>query len=404
VSGRRPEFGVIVALWLMVLASSSQVMIIAPILPRIAEALEISAGLQGMLVSGYAIALAICALIIGPVSDRFGRRRVILWGTGAMAVVLLLHGLADDFATLLTVRILAGAAGGILTGSAVSYVGDYFPYERRGWANGWVMSGFAVGQIIAVPTGTILADRFGFAAPFVLFAGVMAVSFTLVLTRVPQPDIERSSELSVMSALRSYAGLLRDRQIVAAALAYATMFFAISSFITFVPTWAEADLGLLPDHVAIWFAVGGGASVLVGPQAGRLSDRFGRKPLIVFSCVGTAMLFAGSTLLVIGPLTGGLLFFSLMALLGMRLAPFQALLTALVPDHSRGSLLSLVVATGQVGGGLGGAMAGVAYERSGFAGCTMLGAVAIAITGVLVMRGLREPSRDRAAPRTPPAS
>jgi predicted MFS family arabinose efflux permease len=315
-----------------------------------------------------------------------------------MATVLLLHVLADTFASLLTMRVLAGAAGGILTGSAVSYVGDYFPYERRGWANGWVMSGFAVGQIIAVPAGTILADRFGFAAPFVAFSGVMAVSFVLVLVRVPQPEVERSSELSVLSALRGYGVLLRERQVIAAALAYATMFFAIASFLTFVPTWAEHQLGLAADHVAAWFAVGGVASVLVGPQAGRLSDRFGRKPLIVFSCVGTATLFATWTFLVTGSITGGVVFFAIMALLAMRLAPFQALLSALVPDRSRGSLLSLVVSTGQVGGGLGGAMAGVAYGHAGFFGCTMLGAGAIAITGILVARGLREPPRRATHP------
>ena len=396
-SPARPVFGVLLALWLMVLASSSQVMIIAPILPRIAVALDISPGLQGTLVTGYALALATFALIIGPISDRVGRRRVLLWGTGAMALVLLLHALAEDFGTLLAVRILAGAAGGILTGSAVSYVGDYFPYERRGWANGWVMSGFAVGQIIGVPIGTIVADRYGFAAPFLLFSGAMAISFLLVLTRVPQPVVERAEPLSMGSALRGYAGLVRQRPVVVAALAYATMFFAISSFTTFVPSWAETELGVVPDQIAIWFALGGLASVLAGPRAGRLSDRFGRKPLIVFSCLGTAMLFAAASFAIGGFVTGGVFFFAIMILVAMRLAPFQALLSALVHDRSRGSLLSLVVSTGQVGGGLGGALAGIAYQHAGFFGCTMLGAGSIAITGVLVARGLPEPSRERHA-------
>jgi predicted MFS family arabinose efflux permease len=403
-SGRKPVFGILLALWLMVLASSSQVMIIAPILPRIATAMDIPPGLQGVLVSGYALALAAFALVVGPISDRVGRRRVLACGTGAMAVVLLLHGLADDFGTLLAVRILAGAAGGILTGSAVSYVGDYFPYERRGWANGWVMSGFAVGQIIGVPIGTILAARYGFAAPFLLFAGLMAVSFALVLLRVPQPEVQRARRLTLASALTGYAGLLRQRPVVVAALAYATMFFAVATFTTFIPSWAEAELGVIPDEIAIWFAVGGVASVLAGPQAGRLSDRFGRKPLIVCSCVGTATFFGVASFAIGGFATGAVFFFLIMTLVAMRLAPFQALLSALVPDQSRGSLLSLVVSTGQVGGGLGGAVAGLAYQHSGFLGCTLLAATSIALTGLLVAYGLPEPHARTRPSTTPPAS
>ncbi|MEO1186007.1 MAG: MFS transporter, partial [Cyanobacteria bacterium J06636_27] len=175
-----PDILVIAALWLMVLASSSQATIVAPILPRIGEALNIPAALQGTLVTGYAIALSTFAVIIGPISDRFGRKPILLAGTSLMCVMLALHALANDFTSLLTFRIGAGVSGGVLTGVAVAYVGDYFPYERRGWANGWVMSGFAFGQVVAVPMGTILAERYGFRSPFILFSIIAAISFLLI--------------------------------------------------------------------------------------------------------------------------------------------------------------------------------------------------------------------------------
>ena len=152
-----PDILVIAALWLMVLASSSQATIVAPILPRIGEALNIPETLQGTLVTGYAIALSTFAVYLGPISDRFGRRPILLAGTSLMCIMLALHAFANDFTSLLTFRIGAGVSGGVLTGVAVAYVGDYFPYERRGWANGWVMSGVAFGQVVAVPIGTILA-------------------------------------------------------------------------------------------------------------------------------------------------------------------------------------------------------------------------------------------------------
>lgn len=394
---RRQDLTVLVALWLMVLASSSQVMIIAPILPRISEALSVPQGQLGTLITGYAVALSAMALIAGPVSDRIGRRSILLWGTGAMTVALGLHPFADTHATLLAARIAAGAAGGILTGSAVSYVGDYFPYERRGWASGWVMSGFAVGQIAGVPAGTLLAGRYGYESPFILFAVAMAGAFIVTATRLPQPAVERSDALSVRGALRAYAGLLAKPAIAGAALAYAAMFFSISNFVVFLPAWGESSLGMDSADIALMFGIGGVANVLVGPRAGRLSDRFGRRPLILASCIGTATVFAATTFVVVSAATAWVMFFVIMVLVAMRISPFQALLTALSSARERGALMSLVVAIGQVGGGLGGAVAGWAYADAGFLGCTLLAAAAITVTGLIVWTRIPEPSAQPAA-------
>ena len=151
-------------LWLLVFSSASQTMILSPILPQIGAELSIDPAVLGTLVSAYALMVGIFAVISGPISDRIGRRRILLLGTGVMALALVMHGVVDSYPLFLAVRILAGAAGGILSGSAVSYVGDWFAYERRGWAVGWVMSGAAFGQIIGIPLGVLLAGRWGFRA------------------------------------------------------------------------------------------------------------------------------------------------------------------------------------------------------------------------------------------------
>ncbi len=87
------------------------------------------------------------------------------------------------------------------------------------------------------------------------------------------------------------------------------------------------------------------------------------------------------------------MFFVIMVLVAMRIFPFQALLTALSSARERGALMSLVVAIGQVGGGLGGAVAGWIYADAGFSGCTLLAAAAITVTGLIVWT--RIPSRRR---------
>lgn len=394
---RRSDWLVLMPLWLMVLAVSSQVMIVAPVLPRIELELGISEDRLGFVVTGYALSLALFALVAGPISDRIGRRRIILIGTGIMSVALGMHQFASDFWSLVGVRVLAGAAGGALTGSAVSYVGDYFPYHRRGWASGWVMSGFAVGQVAGVPTAALLADAYGFRSAFVLFAAVCAVAFAMAVPFVPQPDVERSESLDVRTSAARYHGLLRQRPVAFSGLAYASMFFAISSFVVYFPKWAETSRGLSPGDIASLFMIGGIASVLFGIQTGKLSDRIGRKPMIIASCWGNALLFVITPWFVVGTFTAHIMFFVAMILLAMRMAPFQALLTALSDAKERGSLMSLVVALGQLGSGLGAAVAGSTYGHYGFAGCAIVAGSGIALTGVFVWVGLPEPGRDNAA-------
>lgn len=380
---------------MLVFASSSQIMIIAPILPRIGEELAINESLLGTLISAYGILLGIFALIIGPVSDKVGRRRVLLIGTGCMTLALGLHAAAIDYFSLMTVRALAGAAGGLLSGAAVSYVGDYFPYERRGWANGWIMSGVAFGQIIGIPLGTVLAEAFGFRIPFLLFAVSMAMSFLLILFKVPQPDVQLDENaLSVKRALTGYVTMLRDRRIAAAGGTFFLLFLAIALYIVYLPTWLEATLGVSGNEVAVMFLVGGVASVISGPQAGKLSDRLGRKPLIISSCIGMAVVSVATTTLTTNMMIAYLLFFFAMVMVSMRISPLQALLTALVPASKRGTLLALTVAIGQIGISLGGAIAGPVYSFYGFFESTLLAAVALLLTAWLVGSVLPEPVRE----------
>lgn len=141
---------IIFALWLLVFAASSQVMIIS-ILPRISEQLGTPIEILGNLVTVYAVMVGLFAIIMGPLSDKIGRRKILLIGTGGISLFLFLHGFVTSFWDFLLVRALAGMAGGVLSGAAVAYVGDYFPYEKRGWANGWIMSGIAMGQILGIP-------------------------------------------------------------------------------------------------------------------------------------------------------------------------------------------------------------------------------------------------------------
>ncbi|MBA2341571.1 MAG: MFS transporter [Pyrinomonadaceae bacterium] len=386
---------ILFALWLLVFSASSQIMIISPMLPQIGRELNVPEAMQGTLVSVYALMVGTFALVIGPISDKIGRRRVLLIGAGLMTLALAMHGIASSYLSLLLVRTFAGVAGGVLSGSAVSYVGDYFPYEQRGWASGWIMSSTALGQIAGVPLGTLLAAKYGFRTPFLGFGVTMALTFLLIWQFVPQPDVQRAKgKLSLGSALKSYAVLLRRSDVVVASVAFCLMYLGLALYVVFLPTWLARTKGATAGQIATLFLVGGIANALTGPLAGRLSDRVGRKSLIIASCLGLAAVMLSTTFVIRKFWMAYPLFFFTMILVAARISPFQALLSALVKDDHRGTLLSLTVALGQVGFALGGALAGPAYSRFGYASNSITGAAFVLLMALLVWRFLPEPKPE----------
>ncbi|GAB5521434.1 MAG: MFS transporter [Rhodothermales bacterium] len=383
----------------MVFAASSQVIIISPILLPIGEALDIPEALLGTLIPAYSILLGIFAIITGPISDKVGRRRILLAGTAFMAAALYLHGIANDYVSFLIVRGLAGIAGGMLSGAAVAFVGDYFPYERRGWANGWVMSGIAFGQIVGIPLGIFLAEQFNFRWPFLAFAIAMTFAVVLIWFFVPQPDVKLDDQrLTIGRALRNYGHLLAHWRTASASVAFFLMFLSMGLYIVYLPTWLQEDIGATGESIAAMFLLGGIVNVFTGPLAGRLSDTIGRKPLVVTSCFAFGLIMVATTFVVTEVWVAYVLFPLAMITIAMRISPFQALLTALVPDERRGILMSLSVAIGQVGFGMGGALAGLLYTGYGYLSNTILGAAAIIIMAAIVQIGIAEPPRRTSTP------
>ncbi len=389
---------ILAALWLMMFSASSQLIIMVPILPEIEATLGVNEFWRGMLLTSYAVALGISALLTGPLSDRVGRRTVLLGGTALMSVTLVFHTVAADYELLIFMRVLAGVGGGMLSGGSIAYVGDYFPYDKRGWANGWIMSGTAFGQVAGVPIGKILATEFGYRWPFLLFAITMALATFMIWRFVPQPNMELDTgRLTPRRIARKYLDVL-DGPVMAAVGSYTLMFAGFGLFATFLPTWLESSIGLTGYEVALLFAMGGVANIIAAPSAGRLSDEIGRKPLVVWATVALGLIMLIAPYAIEGFWTAGLLFFLAMASVGIRIGPLQSLLTALVPDRQRGLLMGLAMSVGQAGFGIGSFLAGIGYGQIGYISNTITGAVAMLFMAVLVQRGLPEPSLQSPRP------
>jgi predicted MFS family arabinose efflux permease len=383
----------LVALWALNFTTSAQFLIVTPLLPLIRDQLGVREDLLGLLVTAYAVGVGITALIGGPVSDRIGRRKILLFGTAGMTAALLLHAGASSFALLMLVRTLAGAAAGLIASASVAYIADAFPFASRGRANGIVMSGFAAGQILGIPAGTYLGE-FGYRTPFVSFGVFVGLTLLLMVRHLPQPAVTLEATLGIREALRSYGRLLRDRSSAASVLGYTVMFFGVSLFITYLPTEILRRFDVTPTAVSTLFVVGGIANLIFAPLAGTLSDRWGRKVLVVTGSALAGLTMAITPWSMPSFFSAYIFFFVIMIFVAMRIAPMQALVSSLVPPQLRGRLLALGFAVGQVGFGLGSSLAGPLYAHYGFGSTAVVGGFMAILMALIVGTMITEPRED----------
>ncbi len=249
------------------------------------------------------------------------------------------------------------------------------------------MTGSAVGQIAGIPLGTLLADRYGFDAPFLFFCVTMAFTFILVWVYVPQPVVAFSKDkLTIPSVLTDYCKMLRKPVYRSVAVGYMLMFLGMSSFVVYFPTWLET-LGATGNDIALIFLVGGVAMVIAGPIAGRISDRKGRKTIIIVSSFALAIaMIATTTAITDVSIATYIFFFFVMLVVSGRMVPFQALVSEVASDQSRGKLMCLSISIGQLGMGLGSAVSGPLYASLGYGGNTLLGSLAVISMALIVWK------------------
>ena len=154
--------------------------IILPVLPRLlveltGKSLAHAAIDGGWLLFVYAITQFLCAPVLGNLSDRFGRRPVLLWSVAALGIDYLIMGLAPSLAWLFVGRTIAGMAGASFT-PAYAYVADVTAPEKRAQSFGIVSAGFGIGFILGPALGGFLGGL-GPRAPFFAAASISLVNW-----------------------------------------------------------------------------------------------------------------------------------------------------------------------------------------------------------------------------------
>lgn len=355
--------------------------IVLPLMPAFAASYGISPLEIGVLITSFSVLQLVVSPLWGALSDRIGRRPVLLIGLAGSTASYVLFAFAGGFWTLLASRVIAGTMGATV-GVAQAYVADITPPERRAQSMGILGAGFALGFILGPAIGGVLYTHGHSAAGFVAAAlcGTNALAALLWLPETPRHLSHRSSQRVPI------------RPLAAPLTATVLLMSAFAVIHVSLPIMAQEELKLSTQRIGILFAFSGVISAIVqGGLVGRIAPRVGEARLAL---VGAVLMALGLALMP-GSAHVGHLYLAIGFLAMGSAASNPAILAAvsrMTAASLQGSALGLMQTGQNLGRIVGPLVAGALYGAVGHAAPFFAGA-GLALAGAAATLFIPAPSR-----------
>jgi len=380
--------------------------IIIPLLPFYAERFGGSAATVGMLSVSFSLAQFVFMPIWGRMSDRYGRRPILLLGLLGSFGSYLLFGLAGSLPLLFISRAFAGIAGATVS-TAQAFIADTTTVENRAKGMGLVGAAFGLGFIFGPAIGGFLS-RWGHAAP-PLFASALALAnfaaawFLLPESRPAHVPLTERRSGSRIAALRK---ALTRPAMPLLLLVYFLVVAAFSGFETTFALFSERRHGFTEETIGYLFAYVGVVLALVqGGLVGRVVRRFGERRLVPLAIL---ILAVGLALIPVPNSIAGLCVAVGVISLGMGFnnPSLVSLISQASDPEDQGGILGVSQSLASLARIVGPAWGGVLFDQFGPAATYVSSAGIMAVAALLAAGGLRGQNAEcqRQTAECPPAA
>lgn len=375
--------------------------LVIPLLPFYAELHGASPELVTLAMASYSAAQLVAAPILGRLSDRWGRRPILIVSLAGSTLSYLWLGFAYGLWVIFASRLLAGACAGNIA-AAQAYIGDVTRPEERARGMGMIGAAFGLGFILGPALGGLLAGSEptpqalalpAFVAAGLSFLALLGVLFVLPESLPPERRGARSRKRSEM-----VLDALRRPEMRRLVLLYFIVIVAFAGMETTFAMWAERQFGWGPAQVGGVLAYVGVLSAAVqGGLIGRLARRFGEERLLV---AGLAAICVG---LIVTPLAyslpallGGTAFMALG--MGLTQPSISSLLSRAAGRERQGETMGVAQSAGSFARIVGPALAGVLFGAFGRQAPFWSGALILAVAVLLAWRLERRDAPAAAQP------
>ncbi len=269
-----------------------------PSLSNMAADFQVDYSLVSLSIAGYLAITAVLQIIMGPLSDRFGRRPVLLAALVIFTLASLGCALTTNIWVFLTFRVLQGA---VISGWALSLavIRDTSPPQEAASRIGYVSMAMAVAPMMGPMLGGVLDELFGWRASFVVYAGIGVAVFGLCW--VDLGETNKTPSETFAKQLQAYPELFRSRRYWGYALCMAFSTGAFYAFLAGAPLVAVTMLGLSPAALGFYMGTITAGFGLGSFVSGRWAKRFPLTTMMLSGrLVACAGLVAGLTLVLTG--------------------------------------------------------------------------------------------------------
>lgn len=363
--------------------------IVIPILPFYAESYGANASVLGFLLTSYAAMQFVFAPLWGRLSDRIGRRPVMLLTIAGTALALLLLGTARSLFWLFVGRILGGLFGANVS-VATAYIADVTPSAERTRWMGLVGASFGVGFILGPAIGGALAPL-GHGAPMLAAAALAGVNFLVALLALAEPEHRAARETGARAGFLEQSELVRR-----VCLAFFLSTLATSQLET-VFAYYMLDRFHYGARQVAWILVLM-AVIMAGVQAGGLRElarRFGERALLLYGSLILAACFALLPWLPTVPLLLLPLAASSIGR-GVSQPAMLGFVSTAAAESERGAVMGIFQSSGSLARVMGPLLAGALYDLW-YPGPFLL-AAALMVSVLALASGLPRDASEAAAP------
>lgn len=365
----------------------AQTFMVAPLIPRLAVVLRSPVGWVGLAIPAYVIPQGLAVLLAGPLSDRLGRRGVILGALSLFCVITAATSSAGSVSAFIAWRFATGIVAAGIVPIGLTLIGDVIPYARRGRAVGWLFGAIAGGTAAGAAVGALVEPFLGWRGLFLLVAALVAVVIAAALRTHAFPRrVQRGVPAPWLAVARGYAELLSHAR-AQRAYAYVLLNAILQSGVfTWLGVYLHQRFGLDEMHIGLALLGYGVPGLLFGPIIGRVADRYGRARIIP---AGVAL--TGLCALALAPTLPLAVVQVAIVLLSLGFDLTQPLLAGITTDlkGAKGQAVALMAFSLFTGFGLG-SLSFQAALQFGFAGALgLFGAIAIAaaVVALIAFRG-----------------
>ncbi|WP_342530433.1 MFS transporter [Lysinibacillus sp. FSL M8-0216] len=274
ISGNRENYALMTTIlsWTGMVVMSSLYLTI-PLISLFSDYFNISLVQAGFTSSVFSLGFALGCFFYGAISEKYGRKNVIVFGLFSLSMITLLLGLVNDFSIILLLRGIQGLAAATFSPVALAYTLEVFPNDRKVGAIGFISTGFLVAGIVGQVFSGYVSEQSHWHVIFYVLAAVYLITALLVVWILPKGVLQNESK-NIWAPLKRIGIIFTNRNLI---FSYIISFVLLMSFVSMyiiLGAYLTSDSFGMNSQNLIYIRAFGIVGMVMSPFAGKLAKRF----------------------------------------------------------------------------------------------------------------------------------